>query len=146
MAYLISKSRISSNVIVLVTSSNCRIFSSRFFFLSLPALLPLPSFWEPCSTLTNSPSFFKRNTSTALSRLNDGCRRFPITNVFQINNIRSDTDRKKKKKEEKKDDDEKTNEAKVVFVCAHFTSTRFYLIYCDKTVPAKSIELSNSNT
>lgn len=77
IVYLISKSRISSDVIVLVTSSNCRIFSSRFFFFS-PELLP--SFC-PCSTLMNSPSFFRRKTSTALSRLSDGFTRFPIITV-----------------------------------------------------------------
>lgn len=73
--YLISKSRISSDVIVFVTSNNCRIFSSRFFFFS-PLLVVLPPVFAfcccPCSTLMNSPSFLSKNTSTVLSKLSDG--------------------------------------------------------------------------
>lgn len=55
--HLISNSRIScdENVGLFVTSSNCRIFSSRcFFFL----------FSFPCSTLIKSHSFFNNTVST----------------------------------------------------------------------------------
>lgn len=133
IAYLISKSRISSDVMVLVTSSNCRIFSSRFFFLS-PILAALPSFW-PCSTLTNSPSFFSRKTSTALSRLNEGCRHFPIitTNVFHVErNQEKKTIRKRRKKWVVSELKEKPKRQSG-FVWAHFHQSDFYVIYCNNT-------------
>lgn len=63
LTHLISKSRISSVVNLLVTSNSCRILSSRCCFRRLFSL--------PCSTLTKSPSCFSRSVSTELSRLSD---------------------------------------------------------------------------
>lgn len=149
MAYLISKSRISSDVIVLVTSSNCRIFSSRRFFFSPTLMLLPPNFWLPCSTLTNSPSFFNRKTSTALSRLSDGWRyKFFFCCLFVTNENSkpwaASRGRKMRKTEEiKKTMKRKCRKSGSFYEWAHFHQYDFYLIYGDKTVSFKSIKLSN---